>query len=295
MGGTSKQALILLASIVLTSGTGCSYMMMSSPPEDPVPPSCKTSNWPMVIDAVFATSKASSLLVATTVDNEQVQNRMAISAVAGLALYSTSIMYGVSRRNACREATQSFYERHQRDSRTGRSAAGHSPARSSSQHEKAEPEEDDTVEEELTATTENCATGSTCLDTEGCLSGEVCDTTNHECMEIDCLKAVVDNRALAVAEHTVIVAATSLFDIETKPAEPDLEDTDSDPPATDTGSSVMTVAESAELLDVSEEIIEQWIADGTLQAVEVDGEYRISKSALEETWRELGGGELFQE
>lgn len=62
-----------------------------------------------------------------------------------------------------------------------------------------------------------------------------------------------------------------------------------------TSQTTFTVEEAAVLTRVSEDIIHDWITKGELSVVHVDGEYIISRRELSRTWREMGGGELFDD
>lgn len=55
-----------------------------------------------------------------------------------------------------------------------------------------------------------------------------------------------------------------------------------------------TVADVAELLDVTTDTVRRWCRDGDLEAAKLGSAgYRISRPALDEFWRDRGGGTLF--
>jgi len=61
------------------------------------------------------------------------------------------------------------------------------------------------------------------------------------------------------------------------------------------GKTSFRVSEVAELLDYSEETIRRKLRSGDLPGVKLGKSWRVSREALEEWWREEGGGELFAE
>jgi len=61
------------------------------------------------------------------------------------------------------------------------------------------------------------------------------------------------------------------------------------------GKTSFRVPEVAELLDYSEETIRRKLRSGDLPGVKLGKSWRVSREALEEWWREEGGGELFAE
>jgi excisionase family DNA binding protein len=56
----------------------------------------------------------------------------------------------------------------------------------------------------------------------------------------------------------------------------------------------LTLGEAASLTGLKKSTIQTWIDAGELPAVETVDGVRVSKRALEETWREKGGGALFE-
>ena len=55
-----------------------------------------------------------------------------------------------------------------------------------------------------------------------------------------------------------------------------------------------TVADVADLLDVTTASVRRWCRNGEIEAAKIGSAgYRISRPALETFWRERGGGELF--
>ena len=58
---------------------------------------------------------------------------------------------------------------------------------------------------------------------------------------------------------------------------------------------VYTVNEAADLLEMNDQTVRRWCRDGELQAAKMGRNYRISRRALADFWKDRGGGELFDD
>jgi excisionase family DNA binding protein len=137
-----------------------------------------------------------------------------------------------------------------------------------------------------------CYSGTKCLSDDNCLHGETCDSTTNECTNLTCLQPVVQLQAVSIADSLRSTAEV----LATKPrvSKPSASKTDGQARTNQSkGAHTISVAEAASTCGVSENIVRNWIADGKLRAVKLGDSYRISRSELSRTWRELGGGALF--
>ena len=62
-----------------------------------------------------------------------------------------------------------------------------------------------------------------------------------------------------------------------------------------TDKQVYTVNEAADLLGMNDQTVRRWCRDGELQAAKMGRNYRISRRALADFWKDRGGGELFDD
>lgn len=176
---------------------------------------------------------------------------------------------------------------------------------------------------------ETCRINRTCVGHDDCLSQYFCDTNTQRCIDTECWEDVILDVSANLADDvnaraddvvalqleldeglareddagTVEEDDDSSMDavdsISSRHGESSEESgTDDDGEATDRAAKLMqqttfSLDEAAEICGVSPDIVEGWINDGLLNAVNLGEEYRISRSELENTWRELGGGTLF--
>ena len=160
--------------------------------------------------------------------------------------------------------------------------------------------------EEVAQSLEDCQRGVRCINEAGCLSGYFCDVEARECMQIDCFAHFIEQWAVERGEQVSVRAALTITELIRR--QPPVERTEG-PPKGEPGGGAQesvsitelrtrnsfTVDEAALLCGVSTDTIRGWIDSGDLRAVPVDDGYVISRRELAQTWRDMGGGELFDD
>lgn len=158
-----------------------------------------------------------------------------------------------------------------------------------------------------------CVGRQVCLDDRGCLSGQVCGEAVRRCISKSCvakLSAPVVSRTIQTSQAVAVRIASPSPETEEDvnseqpnlTAEPDkaagnatTNDVESEAEASSNSARTFSVDEAANLCGVEDDVVRGWIDAGKLKAIKVGGAYRISRSELATTWRELGGGELFHD
>lgn len=300
-----KCRLCCLALVLLFAGSGCSFLLMTQPNEYPAPPNCRTDSWPMVVDGLFGASNMGQFVYGMTMDDSDLQTEVMLSGLTGMLVWYGSLFYGYSKKGECETALQHYYEEQEEEQYHRFTYSQDASARSSGDDGDSNAQTDQSEANDTGQIAEDhqeCMTGTRCVSSNDCLSGEVCNMNERECVTLDCLRSVLVEEARTAGDHAAATAAMNLMHYA---AASDSDDAEGDSPSIAPGSSrhdedwtnqeVFTVAEAASVLQVAETQIIRWIEDDTLQAIEVDDGYRISRSALQETWSQLGGGDLFEE
>jgi excisionase family DNA binding protein len=243
--------------------------------------------------------------------NECIQNYNTCVPVSG------TIGCGFSR-DECYERCKRFEEPEQprkryvarEDSNPSSGASAPSSTRSGADTSTKPSETSDESGSDGLAAMESCLTGKLCKSTSSCLSGQVCDVEARQCARLSCLSPMVEKQATSTVktvESTATVLALAKKGSLTQPQEAPAETGDARPVESfdrdvsdrrsepSTKNTTFTASEAASLCGVETSVIRGWVADGKLRAVKIGGSYRISRAELATTWREMGGGELFDD
>lgn len=239
------------------------------------------------------------------------------AAATGVAGWGTPV--------SCKSERAECYDRCRRFDRAELAA---SESQSQDQSNKASDENEPTPSKKGKASPEHpsqvtapditaCISDRICAGDEQCLSDQTCDGERRRCVDLSCIGDVsralgnaIDESARQVVAtleaipassgHETSVAGGSV-ESDRRTAQSQSESDHQGPDASDNNPSNTSVkqtfspAEAAQICGVEKDVVLGWIESDKLRAVEIGGSYRISRSELARTWRELGGGELFDE
>lgn len=147
----------------------------------------------------------------------------------------------------------------------------------------------------------NCQSQMRCVSDANCLGRDICESSTRTCLRMSCVEEGLQNSATVIGREVYKVAMGQIAlvtrgqrraqdrggdngNVSAQSMRPSLEER-----------STFSIREASKLCGVSEATIIGWIEEGLLRAIHVGDDYIISRQELRRTWRELGGGELFED